>query len=76
MHSLIDSGISNIQFAGENLQCIMQYKTDLEQLVSYMQLITREWQNNVDTFYSGQRNSGAYKVSELSSSSHGTLQYK
>jgi len=66
VHSLIDrfdNAIGNNQFVGEELQYIIQYKADLEQLVSYMQLIAREWQSYADSFYSGQRNFGAYRVS-------------
>ena len=79
VHSLIDrfnNAISDNQFVGEELQCIMQYKAELEQLVSYMQLIAREWQSYADTFYSGQRNSGAYRVSVASSGGPGRPKFQ
>ena len=67
VHSLIDhinDAIGGNQFAGEELRYIMQYKTDLEQLVSYLQLIANEWQSYADTFYAGQRSPGAYRYLE------------
>ena len=36
-----------------------------------LQVICREWQSYADIFYSGQRNSGAYRVSMMSSGSYG-----
>ena len=79
VHSLIDhfdNAIDNNQLAGEELQCIMQYKTDLQQLVSYLQQVSSEWQGYADTFYSGQRNSGAYRVSIVPSASPGRPKFQ
>ena len=77
LHRLIDhfdDVIGGNELVGEQLRCITQYKADLEQLIRYIQQIAREWQ----------RNSGAYRVSTVSSGGpgcpkfhieHGQLEY-